>query len=294
MSNTSSDLPDTRPVSFWEEPRSERLRGWHLDLQRDVAFYGALAATGTGGDPPWRAQAKACLDDGKAAVRSRNREQLARSCAHAYRFLIHGLPETELEARADALRYEALEKLSGWRRSAVENLLGTEKNPEEIDAARLSLAQLVIDVHFQNVYFKLEVVAHFVPWLSVALGMLALGTMLYSGFLATEDATSFLGDPEQTTLVLFLGAMGAVLSNTTTLLGATGRIPQVISGLTNFSVRPLFGAVSAVAVAVILQSGYLPIDQPTTNQLYAVALLSGFSDQLLTRVMRKVEEKAAA
>jgi hypothetical protein len=78
---------------------------------------------------------------------------------------------------------------------------------------------------------------------------------------------------------------------TLSLSQTAGRIPEVLKGWTEATVRPLVGALSAVVVVATLQAQLIiPIEEPTVIKLSVFAILAGFSDQVVVRVMRGAEK----
>jgi hypothetical protein len=233
--------------------------------------------------------AKQSLDKAGRALLNK-RDQVAWSRVHqATRFVIQALGDEEREAHRLALRREAEEKLSNWRRGAVADLLEGRagRNPEN-----LAFAQFLLHEHFGNVYFKLEVAAirfkkllWILPWPVVLL--LALSFVFEK-----SSGGSFLNDQQRTSLVFLAGAAGALLSTTLSRLGLAGKIPAFLGDAQELLVRPFIGALSALAVCLIVESGLVPLGDSNPQALYGWAVAAGFSDQLVSFVMRRVESSA--
>jgi hypothetical protein len=204
--------------------------------------------------------------------------------------------EAERRTRATVLRHEAGSKLKNWRKEAVLDVVGRDATGEKVPGTRdLIQVQFLVDQHFENVYFKLDVLAARVavmPWLLGALIVLVVAVAFTKDFIlgggATPDA-SILNDYVMTIAVAVLGAAGATLSRALSALGMEDRIPQVLSGATEWTVRPMIGALSAIAVVLVLESGLLPINEPAEPMIYAYAIAAGLTDRLLNRVLKAVE-----
>lgn len=210
-------------------------------------------------------------------------------CHQASRFVLQTLPPASREAHRKALRWEAEEKLSNWRRGAILDLLDTEG---EVDPENLALAQFLLDQHFANVYFKLNAAAVQFSALRWIVIPAVLVLVAVSFFLDPAASPSILHHPETLAVIVLAGGTGALLSNILSQVGVGGRIPEFLGSASGWTVRPFIGALSAVIVVTVLQSGLLPLEADTELSLYAWAVVAGSSDQLVNVVMRRVEEAA--
>lgn len=188
-----------------------------------------------------------------------------------------------------ALRREAAEKLSNWRRKAVLDILDCK---DDVQPESVALAQFLLDQHFTNVYLKLNTAAIRFTSLLWILIPTVVGLFGLSFILDSSRSASFLYDPEKLALVILAGAIGALVSSTLSQLGVGGRIPDFLHSIAGWSVRPFIGALSAVIVCIVVESDLLPLEAATDLSLYAWAVTAGFSDQLVSFVMRRVEESA--
>jgi hypothetical protein len=225
----------------------------------------------------------------KAAGQAQSTQEKWAHCTQAFRFLIWSMDNEEREVHCKALRREADAKLDGWRKDAVLDLVGREKPATAVDAAALSLALYLLDEHFDNVYFRLDAVAiriRSLRWVMLTLVAIVLAA---SWYLPRGASNSFLFDPQRASLVLLAGAIGAALSNALSVLGVGSKIPGLLGEHANWFVRLPLGALGAVAIVAIIQSGLLPVTQPTDLAMYAWAVTGGFSDQLLNKVIAQVE-----
>jgi len=162
-----------------------------------------------------------------------------------------------------------------------------------MSASRLAQAQYLLDQHFSNVYFKIDVVAVCVAGMVWTFCAIVPAVLALAWWLPQTAPDLVIRSGSQTAAVLLLGAVGAALSYALSTLGFAGRIPGQLNSVQQFVVRPLLGAVSAFAVVAVLQSGLLPITTPEGAHVYAYAVAAGFSDQILTRVMNVVEKSAS-
>jgi hypothetical protein len=270
------------------ELRRGRLEARLQELQQSLDFQ-----TEVQGKPatPWPGFARKSLMAAKDALDRKVLQEAWTHCHQAFRFLLHGAKPEELQQWVKALRREAGEKLKNWRKRAVEEILDGERaNPPGLP--EIVLAQYLLDQHFENVYFKLEMLAIRARRLPYVLGSLAVAVLLVSAVLnGSGESSIVLYSFTHTGVVMLLGAIGASLSNALSALNAKSRIPQIIQGWQERAIRLLIGALSAVIVVLIVQSGILPIIKaPDLSMIYAYAIVAGFTDQLLSRAIRAVEK----
>lgn len=164
---------------------------------------------------------------------------------------------------------------------------------------RLILAQSLLDEHFDNVYFKLDIAAASLerwPWiLGLALALLLGAVGSYElPFLAplwqgVEGPP--LGGLAHLVVVALAGALGAALSRSLSALSHAGRIPEFLQGSTDWLLRLMVGAASAVGITMLTQAGLLPFEK-TSAVSYALAFVAGFTDRLLTRAIDRTVEQA--
>jgi hypothetical protein len=268
-----------------------RMRRLEAALEElDQAILRRKAATGDGDHGATLELAERAAEKARGSLAG-GKDQVAWSqCQQAHRLVLQTLPEKEREAHRKALRREAQEKLSNWRRAAVLEVLDGDaaSTPES-----LAFAQFLLDQHFANVYFKLNVAAVRFTALSWLLAPAVLALLLLSFWLGPSDTGSVLHQPDRLAVVMLVGAVAALLSNALSQVGLGGRIPDFLgSSVAGWFVRPFIGALSAVLVCVVVQSGLLPLRASPDLGLYGWAAAAGFSDQLVNLVMQRVEAAA--
>lgn len=278
-----------------EELRWERLTAQIEELRELTNF---MDPGNAGGVARVIDRARESIDKARKARDQGNCQVAWRHCHQAYRFLLEEMSDEQRESRRRALRREAEEKLANWRRDAVLDIIGRDVNSEKIKAAQLTTAQFIMDEHSSNMYFKLEAAAiglRFVPWIMSTLTAILIALAVYFHFYPQEptlESTFILFDLSSVLIVVAAGAVGATLSNTLTMLGHAGRIPELLGRLRIWAVRLPLGALSAFAVVAVVQSKLLPLEGVKAPAIYAWAVAAGFSDQLLNQVMRRVEKAA--
>lgn len=269
-----------------EDLRRERLAA-HLDrLEIEIEQRTPVPPA----EAAWLGCAKRSLEKARAAKEAK-REQTAWTHLHsAFRFLLEGAPADEVQGRVKALRREAGDKLSGWRRAAILDLLEADAQKPP-GSSEVALAQFLLDQHFDNVYFKLAALGTRLKQLNRGLMALSGLVLLACGWLFREsDRSPWLLGFLEGLQIMVLGAAGAALSHALTAIRGRQRIPEVIQGWYEQGLRLLIGALSAIAVVLIVQSGILPfLKVPAGRAIYVYALAAGLSEQLLSRVIRRIE-----
>ena len=110
-------------LKAWQLPRETRkdrrivrLAGFVADLESELA---ARQQKGLLADP-WKQAADRNLDAARTALKETppDPDVIARLCATAYRMMLQGLPQDEVQLRASVLRKEA-GKLGGWRKAGL-------------------------------------------------------------------------------------------------------------------------------------------------------------------------------
>lgn len=275
----------------------ERLRRNRLDarLSELLKQHEYMTACNRPGASQALTHAKSSLDETKNALDGDQLQKAWRHVHQAYRFLLMGMEEDELEARRAALRREAEEKLHNWRKEAVLDIVGRDRGGEPISAEKLAHAQSLLDEHFGNVYFKLEAAAiamRWLPWVLISLLLVILGLAGIASLFPSHAPDFFLADIGIVAVVAVAGSVGATLSNTLSMIGRTSRIPAYLGEVRDWAVRLPLGALSALALVTVIQGDILPFTSMTTPDIYGWAVAAGFSDQLLNRVILKMEKRA--
>ena len=168
----------------------------------------------------------------------------------------------------------------------------------------LIVAQAILDEHYENVYFKLEVaVSGLTRWPWILLGaLILLFAVVASTDLPLLEPLWTPGDKGSRTpppyggiaylfLVAALGMLGAAVTRALTALVGTGRIPEILSSASEWFLRLLVGAASAVGVVLIATAGLLPFKEEI-QVYYALAFVAGTSDRLLTRALASINKQA--
>jgi 8-oxo-dGTP diphosphatase len=212
------------------------------------------------------------------------------------------LDEAELQLRADALSEEAAKKVKdSWRGPAVRRLLdgvvavGSERPSRETSLAelrrRVAEAQRLLDDRAGNVYRRLDHLRDQLALIGlVALpAFVALIALLATGIVPISGTSSDFDKSGVIYGVFLFGMLGGAFSGALSLVQAPieRSIPEVLSsGLTTVLVRPLIGAVAALAAYAFLRAGVISVD--AYGAAYAVAFAAGFSERLVTRAAESI------
>lgn len=290
----------------WPTPSWVWLWGW---LPAGRAQTGRLVAactafrrefacvTGPGRAPSDRDYVRDLIDEAEAAVYGGNLQLGWPLLNLARRLSVFHIDQAAIRPRAQEIQREAREKLKGWRRETVfrcvkplvrEQAAGQS---QEQDRFRLFQAMETRDGHFENTYFKTELLREqFTTLLILHLfALVALGSMVWW-------ANWPLGTGLQTAAHIDLGFFGVsaaagMAGSTLSALHSTARfdrakkIPDAISTGAVTLIRSLIGAAPAVIAAVALHAELVHV-KPSASTALVAAFTAGFSEKLFTRALQ--------
>lgn len=284
------------------------------NLEQQISVYeGELESTfGRQGSAEWHVTARSLLNEARKSADGKGRESPIDRGWWMYlaarRACIAGLSERKVLEEAKALRQEATEKLRGWRRASVLEMLGDPDPKEEGTAAlgfskldlagkRIALerATLVRDEHSQNDYRKLGELKSQLTILGWLVAGLVTGIVVFSVFheLPIDRGVGW----RDLLYVIAFGALGGTVSSFTPIRDARGRFPEQLALSRVMVVRPLLGAASGLAAYLFLAGGVIDVGRPSEAVLLAVAFAAGFSEKVILRAVSAVageKEKAPA
>ena len=205
--------------------------------------------------------------------------------------LIEG-KNVELRDRSLAIFDRAEEKLSGWRKNTVRHLIGKEDpkgswalkpDPLEIDQVCTALQQ--VQDHYCDRYTELDQ------------AQLQLGVLTLVGLVLSISLLAFfyyLPGELLVTATLF-GGLGGTTSGIIT--GAVGQsqkdIPDDVLKTWVTIIRPIVGAMAALAIVMFLQAGIVSFGTLTNSLIFAVSFAAGFSERVLLGAVGKVSDGKA-
>lgn len=256
-------------------------------------------------DLSWVEPSRRLLEDAKKALQD-NDLTVGWKCFNAARQLeIFCCDDDELNSRAATLRSEA-KKLSSWRQKAVEELLKEPVPPGS--AKRIYEAAVIRDEHFDNKYFKIDLILFQRVILLCVLGAAVIAFMLLVG--SYKLSAAMVNDSVDLSVlvaVALFGAMGASISATQSLgkmsayiSGATTlkesdvevKIPEQIASAWITLTRPGLGAASAIVVYFFILSDINPFK--TANNTFttlSIAFVAGFSERLIIQLAESIKIK---
>ncbi len=287
-----------RPIKHsWLRRLFKRSRTARLQrLEAAISVYSSELSTliECQGGGKYREHALDLLQQARRALEEGKDDKGWRSLHAARRIEILDMDSDELWVEAHAIRTEANEKLKNWRKEAVNNILDFKSDQSQtLTHAQVYRARMILGEHFDNVYHKLALFASKMTFLSILL-FIAIAALIVVVWLdlPSADPASALGDWKKLIVIVMLGVLGATLSVTLTVVRETGRIPQVIHHEVEALVRPLVGAASAAIVVIVLESGIIGITVLSGAYAYPFAIAAGFTERLVTRVMKGIESAA--
>ena len=291
--------------NFLQRTRSEsKLDRLAAALQRVRGEHASLVARTPGVDGAWWSVAAGeSLDQCEAAFRDGNLDLGWGGVHNAERFLIFGLNDAELIARAIALQVETTAKLGGWRLQAATSLFATLRLAErdgddggELSATdRLQCQHVLVEAlsvlhgHGDNTYHRLHLVEDRLGFLVKACGALLVG-VIGVAWLLGERAGSL--TPQNLFFVGLAGALGGVASAMYQLSRVgEARIPEALLNDLITKGRPLVGAASAIFIYVVMVSGIISLIDPSKVTLLsgvALGFVAGFSEQFVLKTVARV------
>jgi len=295
---------------IFPDPRKGRLEA-ALQGARE-RFAGCIDRPGVDREAWWADSIRHALDLAEAALNRGDIDGGWRAVHDAERSVIFGLTGPELVARAATLRAETHAKLRGWRYRATESLWSTlkltdwQKTSATLkDEERSQLEQAIVESlkvlneHSDNLYHRMLLVGKQLNYLVLACIVLLISTGIGSRLLAppgSQYTWVHLG------AIAIAGALGGVASAMYQLSRVgEAKVPEaLLYGLVTLG-RPLVGAVSALFVYAVIQSGIISLIKPS-DVLFGAGLVlgfvAGFSEQFVLSTVAKVsgrdQEKTSA
>jgi hypothetical protein len=277
-------------------PQFERLSAALVDSETRLAN-----ARNAGADPSRIELCEGLLDKARSAIgrgglwRAAPREFFAWDCIAQFdRQMVHLVGEAELQAIWLATREEALEKLAGHRRKAVEQIIErvgrSSASASDVEAA---LAQ--VQTSSQNLYYKIGELRRQIVFAGVFLLVLIFCVLVATGFESFERFWPALDRKLQ--FGTLLGLVGGVLSVAFSVsrTDEKAKIPKLRTSLEVMLVRPLIGASLALPVVLLADSGLVAIGG-ITDRLWLVGVacfLAGFSERWFLGIVEGLEKRPA-
>lgn len=252
----------------------------------------------------WGSRARNLLTGTEEEIEKGNIDTAWKNFHGAKRMRIFGLSSSELLEHANILRIEA-SKLKEWRRKAVYRLIGDPEHPKEnITPEVLYLASLIKDEHYNNGYYKNQLVRDVYKVLLIALVVIVGLALVYFNHpdFATLLNLKSLENLQPTNLtwlvfgIILFGTLGGCISAIFHIRDSSGisRIPEIVNNNYITSIRIFIGAGLAFVIFVFLQSDFVDkifqIDIRPDNLFtyFAIAFVAGFSERLVLKAITTV------
>lgn len=285
-----------RNLLFGESAELRRLKGEILGFEKELDY---IKQRNDMSNSHWAKVTGEMLQKAIKAVDS-NELDIGWSCLNkAKSFSILGLKADEIEARAKVTLEQANEKLSSWRKKAIEELLSHKNGIKtNISGDDLFQAHELLNGYYENQYFKIGafrrqlIVLEFVA--AITLGLFAI--LLFRGFSVESGDHQVVVDLNFAISIILFGVMGAVVSGMLTMRSGTGaRIPEQKIGNLMIFARLGVGAMSALAISAFIMSGLLRIAdiQITPSFILAFSFASGFTERLVYRAIETVAKNSS-
>jgi hypothetical protein len=246
-------------------------------------------------DKPWE-NADALLNQADERIKVRDLDGAWALLLEAERTEIARLSPQELKNRERIFRSEMDKVDSRWRRDAIKHLMDDFDDPDTL-ASRLGAAQGLLDDYYQNQYYKHGLVLAHMRGL-IAIAITALMTLLVLiGQISPDLLRSDDWDWKLLLVVLLFGVLGACFSATIKVQGDTAKskIPEMTAGFSITLARTVLGATPALAAYAFLKAKVLTIgsgESSTIPAALAVAFAAGFSERLVLRLLKLLDDKA--
>lgn len=314
-------------IGWLRNPRKSlgyvRLRG---DLATERREFEALVAQlDDAAEPVWERTVEELFDLADAALERGHVEDAWQHFHGARRVETYGLEALDdqdeaagaLRARARAVREEALQAVSGWRRRAVEDLLGRAELADDVSGADVRTASWLLHKHHEGVHRKrrsLQAQFRQLFYLGLSFGavflvlstleafvpadppgaMTATAAFLEPPFPPAPNATATAPDVGRPGFAVFVGLSGVIgaavfgmRSLKDQMLSAD--VPQRIPTAVLTSARLLFGAVSALFSYFVIQTPFVSgIDEHTAAVMIVVGFAAGYSERMVAPAVETV------
>lgn len=237
----------------------------------------------------WFSAARELLACAEAAVHEGDIDTGWKCFMAAQRMELLGLTDDkEKEAAAQVIHAEA-EKLTSWRKQAVQKLVKPTKRPI---IENLYQAALIRDEHYSNQAYKDGLRRSYAFILACILSVVILAVI----WMAYQDRLPGTTDADTLTVVAIFGLFGAATSAVLRAPGAAdpSRIPELTSTIRVTLLRLLVGAASAILIYFVVKSNmYSAIitTRPDVLAILVLAFVSGFTERLVMRVVEHVAGK---
>lgn len=273
-------------------PDRDRLAGEISDTW--IEFDRQVRRDGSGLTEPWARAACRLLLQADGYLADWNIQQGWVALQSAKRALL-SKPNNEggIARAATMLRSEAEKKITGWRSSAIKNLLGEPTG--ELESERVIEALWLRDDYFNTDYFKISLRRRHLFQLFLLL-LLGIALCLLLSFLGKLPEPFI--ETRRVAAVILFGALGAVVSVSQGLLTTQGsaKIPAQQIGSVVVWMRPAIGAALALVALIILHANNgvtILSEKWNTNHIGVIlvfAFIAGYSERFVVGAIERISE----
>jgi hypothetical protein len=229
----------------------------------------------------WVEKAKEALEAAKKAINDGETEQAWRLLNQAELFAVYGYNKDRLMSSAVATLNEADVKLKDWRKKTLQNTLSADICTASVSHDDLFYARGILVEHHNNGHLKSNLFQNQITILGIIAVMCLGACVIFMPYLSTGITIQniyFL------LVVLAFGALGGCVSGIFSIGKEEKKIPDMLLNHWLTIIRPVIGAVNALAIIVFLTSGLLSMGTLTRELLLAAAFLSGISERWVLSV----------
>lgn len=290
QSTSSKRLERALPILIQEHAYLESLSVQNAD--------NSLEPQKTESPGTWLNSATALIEETKEALYQNDAQRGWTSFKGAARYHLYGMGERNpelLTSRAQTILQEATEKLKGWRKESVQNILSGEdgKLQEKLSADHVVRAAQILDDHFDNMYQKLEIQQQRLFYLVLATVVVFSLWLIIAPFIFTLPEGIIL-DPRLFWVgVACLGSMGAVLSafSSASKGFSSSKIPDALADGLVTSSRIAIAAITATLAVFLLVSGVINLGAEVTKMVWVFAIAAGFSERLVVSSLENLSNQ---
>jgi len=285
------------------------------DMQRQVDGETPLQPTSYG-EPDWLLQARERMAEARRQRAVGQYHAAWGLLREAGRLRLHSLvtrPDLRL-LHGQRLQAAAREQLQDWRQDAVRTSLAPNQDGKPPEVERLVHAQQLLDEQEAAQSLRLDLIARrlttlprallcslLVLWCAAMLrdptpvadtaapGVEAPGTEAPDAA-AADPVGGVLDDGGQFLLIVILGAIGALVSSVFPTRDPGGPASGLLEPGPELFLRLTMGAMVAVLIGLLLQSGATPLLRTQGPSLLIVVLAAGLADRFLSRTLLRLEQ----
>ncbi|GEM45122.1 hypothetical protein [Deinococcus cellulosilyticus] len=306
MTEVLKETPAIRTVSgdfqpLWRFSGSSRQFRLHANYLQTLHEFQALAGRQPAVPSPinWQTQVRELLELVMQAMQHRALDLGWRLLKTAQRYLVYGFTQEEIQIKAaEVLREISDPKInSPWRKDAARSILtDCDQLRENISPQALAEVMQLLHDYQNSVYHVLHLQNRRLQLLSLyTTGAVLAWVLLGPDIKAFTTSQVYpLTQPKlQWLIVLLLSWIGAAISGFVSSFKQvrSNTIPSEISEYTLTFARFALAGLSSIALFTVLGAGIIDQSKLTYDVLLALALVSGFSERLVTRAVEIFMER---